>query len=261
MFSEVRPVRSFEDIVAQIQQAIRSGELKYGEKLASERELCKTFGVGRTTLREALRWLEALGQVEVRLGGQGGVYITEPTPGRAGRAIEALIRFHEATARDLEEFRTSFEGETAFWAAERATESDLRELGAIVTEVQQASSDPSQPWQAISDADLRFHQAVAKASQNRVREAVMLAVHQALSRASLSLDPLMSQQVRSSISNDLEEIFNAITNHDRAVARRLMRQHVLRFSRMESDVLDDANQPESAELEATEGPTTNGDGS
>lgn len=247
MFSEVRPVRSFEDVVSQIQEAISSGELKAGERLASERELCVTFGVGRTTLREALRWLEALGQVEVKLGGQGGVFVTEPTPGRAGTAIEALIRFHQATAKDLEEFRASFEAETAFWAAQRATEADLEGLQRIVGEITSGASDAHVAWETISELDLQFHQAVAKASGNRVREAVMLGVHQAVRRASLSLDRYMSQTVRESIARDLDGVLQAIRGGEKAAARRRMRQHVVRFSRMERDVLEGSATDESAE--------------
>lgn len=239
MFSEVRAIRSFEDIVAQVQQAISSGELKPGDKLASERDLCKMFGVGRTTVREALRWLEGLGEVEVKLGGQGGVFVTKPSPGRAGKAIEALIRFHQATAKDLEEFRASFEAETAFWAAQRATDEDLLELESIVDRVASEAQDPNVAWETISELDLRFHQVVAKASGNRVREAVMLGVHQAVSRASLSLDPYMSQKVRESIARDLESVLKAVRQHDKAAARKRMRQHVLRFSRMERDVLEE----------------------
>ena len=164
-FTTVTPVRSFQGVVSQIQEAIFSGRLENGERLASERELCGIFGVSRPTLREALRWLEATGLIEIRLGVQGGIYVLHPSPGHAGSAIEALIHFHEVTPKELEEFRASFEGETAYWAAQRADNDDLDKLTRIVQEIQAAADQDDLPWSVISELDLSFHKAIAEASK------------------------------------------------------------------------------------------------
>jgi GntR family transcriptional repressor for pyruvate dehydrogenase complex len=235
-FSLVAPVRTFEGVVTQIQEAILDGRLKEGERLASERELCAIFGVSRPTLREGLRWLEAMGLVDIRLGVQGGVYAARPDGDHAGSAIEALIRFHEATASELEEFRASFEGETAQWAAQRADDDDLAELEAIVGEIEQAADGADLPWSVISELDLRFHRALAQASKNRVRIAVMLGVDSAIRRASLSLDPIMSGPERRSIAVELRGVVDALRSRDPELARRRMSAHVQRFSSLEATV-------------------------
>ena len=210
VFTPVIPTRSFESVVSQIREAIYSGKLKNGDRLAGERDLCNTFGVSRQTLREALRWLEAMGLIEIRLGAQGGIFIVEPDGGQAGSAIEALISFQQATPNELEEFRASFEAETSFWAAKRAEKTDLQKLDGIIAELDKAVDNPKTPWSVISDLDLSFHVAVAQTSKNRVRLAIMLGVHQAIKRASRSLDPLMSGEIRKSIVTELKQIVEAI---------------------------------------------------
>ncbi|HEY8478022.1 MAG TPA: GntR family transcriptional regulator, partial [Chloroflexota bacterium] len=90
LFRPVSASRTFEAIIAQVQEAILSGKLRYGDRLASERELVQQFGVSRATLREALRSLEALGWIEIRPGAQGGIFVVRPSTDRAGSALEAL---------------------------------------------------------------------------------------------------------------------------------------------------------------------------
>jgi DNA-binding FadR family transcriptional regulator len=75
------------------------------------------FEVSRPTLREALRTLEVLGILDIRPGRSGGIFVSEPDGGSVGSALAALIRVRGATAAELDEFRSSFEGETAAWAA------------------------------------------------------------------------------------------------------------------------------------------------
>ena len=238
VFKAVTPSRSFDDIVTQIQEAILTGKVATGDRLATERELVGIFGVSRATVREALRCLEVLGWVEIRLGAQGGVFTVRPSEGQAGSALESILRFHEATPRDLEEFRSEFEPETASWAAQRAQPSDIAALRKIVAAVHAATSTDDTEWRVVSQLDLQFHLTVAEASRNRVRVAVMLAVQQSVRNASLSLATVMTDDVRRSIADELAAIADAITAGDRYMAAARMREHVVRFSKMEADLLE-----------------------
>src|SRR3954471_9329941 len=76
-FVPAQRVRSFDHIVGQIRDAISSGGILPGERLPSERDLGVAFGVSRTTLREALRALEAQGVIEIRTGSRGGAFVAE----------------------------------------------------------------------------------------------------------------------------------------------------------------------------------------
>ena len=76
-FQKLEPVRVFEQVVQQIRELIVSGELQVGDKLPPEQELERQLSVSRSSIREALRVLEAEGLVEVRRG--SGTYITSST--------------------------------------------------------------------------------------------------------------------------------------------------------------------------------------
>ena len=134
-FDKVRRVRSFDDVLEQLREAILSGRIRPGERLPNERELCETFGVGRPTLREALRSLEAVGMIEVRPGKGGGSYAVTPSESTLGDALASLVSLRGASLEDLAEFRVDFEGENASWAARRADAGDISTLEAMVAEV------------------------------------------------------------------------------------------------------------------------------
>src|SRR5437870_3894500 len=113
--ADTRRVRSFDDVVEQLREAIYSGRIRPGQRLAGERQLCEQFGVGRPTLREALRSLEAVGIIDVRPGKGGGSYVATPPASTVGDALAALVNLRGASLEDLAEFRVDFEAENASW--------------------------------------------------------------------------------------------------------------------------------------------------
>jgi DNA-binding FadR family transcriptional regulator len=226
LFTEVRPVRSFEGIALQIQLAVSSGQLKNGDRLPTERELGTIFGVSRATLREALRVLESSGVIEIRRGASGGVFVAEPKADQVAQALEALIRFRGATTAELAEFRVSFEGETAYWAARRATPEQVARLAAITAQYAAAAERPETRWAALVDLDVLFHEQVASASHNTIRLAIMLAIHGALYEASLAIESRADLDFRRAEAAELVAIAQAIGRHQVRLAQRLMRKHV-----------------------------------
>lgn len=236
LFTQVKRVRSSDDVLTQIRDVIISGELKAGDRLPSERECCRIFGVSRATLREALRMLEMLGAVEIRPGSRGGIFASEPQGDQVGAALEALLRFRHVTARELSEVRTSFESETAHWAALRATDADVARLEDLATQFANLAEDEATPWRVLVEVDIAFHEAMANASGNQVRFAIMLGIHRALHQASSAIAEHMTMQVRRRIGADLRQIAAAIRAHDAALATKRMRRHVKKFSDLEDKV-------------------------
>ncbi len=232
MFSEVQPHRGFDDIVLQIQESIFKGNLKPGDRLPNERELGGIFGVSRPTLREAIRSLEAAGYVEVRRGTNGGTFITEPKAEQVGESLSALIRFRGATAQELAEFRLSFESETAYWAAKRATEENKQRLREILEKLEEVVRGKQAPWDVFVDLDLAFHEQLAHAAQNQIRVAVMLAIHDVLKKSELAIGVVDDQDWREQQLADLKEIAEAVDQHRADEAKQLMRDHVERNVRI-----------------------------
>lgn len=230
LFTAVRRTRSSDEVVAQIRQAILDDRLKHGDRLPSERDLSGEFDVSRATLREGLRTLEALGVIAIRPGAAGGIFVSEPQGDQVGAALEALLRFRHATIDELAEFRVSFEGQSAHWAALRATDADVAQLMALAGRFAELAVDETVPWPVFVEVDIAFHEAIAEASKNQVRVAIMLGIHGALSEASGSIAKQTAGPVRKSIARELHAIADAVRQHDAPLAAKRMRRHVKKFS-------------------------------
>jgi DNA-binding FadR family transcriptional regulator len=161
MMSNLIPRRSLADeVAAQLQQQIGLGKYKTGEQLPIEPELMKSFGVGRSTIREAIKILVNSGLLRVQQGlgtfVEGSEGIKEPLPQRLKRA----------DFKDLDEVRQLIEMKIAEKAAANRTEEDLKEIRKWLAARKKAATD-NLLGECI-DADIRFHTAIAVASKNEV---------------------------------------------------------------------------------------------
>src|SRR6201992_4299274 len=109
LFSRVSVGRISEIIVDQIRLLMREGQLKPGDRLPPERDLCEQFGVSRVTVREALRMLESSGLVEIRVGARGGAFVTAPSSDRGGEGLSDLLSLSVIDAADVTEVRMILE--------------------------------------------------------------------------------------------------------------------------------------------------------
>lgn len=231
IFSAARQIRGFEDVAEQIQEAISNGSLNPGDRLPNERDLAVVFNVSRATLREAIRSLEGAGIVEVSRGKSGGTFITDSKSTHLSKAFNALIRFRGATIEDLSEFRGSFEAETAFWAAKRRTDEDVTELLRILELYKNEAENGS--WEKLVELDVSFHNQIAIASKNSIREAIMFGINEVFNKASLMLAEVADQQYRKIALEELNMIAAAIISQDPEKAHRAMSEHVKRNTEIE----------------------------
>jgi DNA-binding FadR family transcriptional regulator len=178
LFAPVRERRTFEAIVAQIAEAVRTGELGSGDRLPSERLLAGQMEVSRPTLREAIRVLADSGVVRVVPGVNGGTFVVSNSiPPEL--VLQMGVRLAEVPA--VLEARRLFEPEVARLAARVGSDAAFRVLGQIVEE-QDASLDD---WARITQLDTRFHLEVARATENALVVSVMtqLSRHLTIARA------------------------------------------------------------------------------
>ncbi|WP_312337521.1 FadR/GntR family transcriptional regulator [Anaerospora hongkongensis] len=160
MFRNIERKKLGDQVIHQLQEKISLGELKPGEKIPTETELMTLFGVGRSTVREAVRVLAKAGLLEVRQG--DGTYVLDRT-----NNLEPLEhRLRRASILEVYEVRRALELEIAKLAARRRSEEDLlamRESLAKRREARRVNDNRS-----YVDADLFFHLAIAAASKNSV---------------------------------------------------------------------------------------------
>ncbi len=142
-------------IAKNLQDEIDRGKLRPGQRLPSERSLCSIFGVGRTTIREALRSLEARGLVT--RSPRGAVVADAESTHLPGGDLASLAA--QTSIKQLFEVRKLMEVRVASWAALRATAEDLERMRlAIEADIARntVAGNPSR----------MFHDALARAAHN-----------------------------------------------------------------------------------------------
>lgn len=230
-WSPVRRVRTHEQVVAQIQEKILDGELRVGAKLPSERDLVEALGVSRSSVREALRSLEAMGIIESRggCGRESGSTIS----GRSTEALGTLLRLHVALAEialdDLVDVRVQLERQSAASAASNRSERDIATLRALI-ELQRGSRQSSTEF---NELDAEFHVAIARASGNKLSATFMQALREAVKaemvRAFAAMDDWRS--VADQLITEHSAIVDAIESGKAARAANLVEAHIRTFYR------------------------------
>jgi GntR family transcriptional regulator, transcriptional repressor for pyruvate dehydrogenase complex len=150
-----------------LRSLIFSGRLIPGDKLPSERELAAQFGIARITLRAALRSLETVGFLVIKIGSKGGAWINDA--GTIRKRWEEWMKIHQHEVDEMLEFRRMVETRIAFLAAERRTEDELQLLESLALPAHEDTRTVSQ-WH------VGFHDALARAAHNRFLEQAMQSI-------------------------------------------------------------------------------------
>ncbi|MDF2834651.1 MAG: GntR family transcriptional regulator [Paenibacillus sp.] len=202
---------------------IRDGEWKPGDKLPSVVELSASFGVGRSTVREALSALKATGWLDIRHG--GGTFVKKELPSERNEQADP---FKEAASiMELLEVRKVLETGTATLAARNRTAADLEALGAVLVSMRQALENDDTA--AGEQADVAFHAAIAAASHNSLLSGLMDSMAERLGRTIGQTRELWFYQETSTAARLLEEhhaIYDAIAAGNAEEASRLIGTHL-----------------------------------
>jgi DNA-binding FadR family transcriptional regulator len=229
MFQTAKPTKVFQEVVAQIEEAILAGRIETGQTLPSERELKEMFQISRGTLREALRVLEQKGLIEIRLGVGGGSVVRAVDAGRVTESLGLLIRSQKVSLQHLAEFREAVEGSIAAQAAERRSSADVRKLKELLAEARASVQAGRKRRDAFLETDRQIHTAIAATTQNPIYQSVLASIHDNIHRY---YDRFLSMDERELKENfqDLCDLVKAIEKGDVGEARRLARGHVQRFN-------------------------------
>jgi DNA-binding FadR family transcriptional regulator len=227
LFAPVSVARASTSIADQIRQAIVTGRLAQGARLPPERELAEQFGVSRVTVRDALRALEAMGLIEVRVGARGGAFVTVPSGSIVGQTMSDMMMMSAVTPEDIVEARLVVELGTVTLACARSTDEDLQALRELQEQGERALAGKTYTREMSWD----FHALVAQAAHNGAIEGLTHSF-----RSSLSMHPIRTREGSRAHALSVEEhgrILDAIERHDGATARSEMATHLLRGTNLE----------------------------
>jgi GntR family transcriptional repressor for pyruvate dehydrogenase complex len=217
------PMRTHQLVLQWIENQLSSGELALGGRLPAERTLAEQLQVSRTSVREAIRILEAMGVVRAGVGSgpeAGTVVIADPTA-----ALGSALRLHVATSHlpvaDIVQTRVLLES----WAAARArTDSPALAEAATLLERMETCPDTDE----FLALDVRFHLALAEAAGNAVVSAMMGSLREAIQSYAGKLTANLPDwdATATRLRAEHREILAAINNHDGGKAAGLVAAHI-----------------------------------
>lgn len=228
----VQRVRMHEQVLTQIEQNILDGTLRPGQRLPSERELVNALGVSRTSVREALRALEAMGIIEARTGsGQdAGSIITE----RTTPALTNLLRLHLALTNvslaELVETRAQLERNAARAAATTRAKTDLEELTDLVGQMR-TTTTTTDAHQQFNTLDAEFHITIARISGKTLTTDLLQVLRGAVESEMVNTFARLSDwhATADTLITEHDAIVRAIEDRDGEQAAQLTFDHITNF--------------------------------
>lgn len=210
-----------EEVVTRLRDMIHSGELAPGDRLPPERDLAKILGVSRPTLRAGIRSLATVGILQSRQG--AGTFVAErgESPMLDSSPLRMLSALHGFTSDEMFEARLALEMSIAGLAAERATSEQMTLMAEEITGMYASLNEPEQ----YLVHDMKFHQTIAAASNNRILTSLMNMI------ATILFDSRSKTVKR---AKDLKQsaeqhhnIYRAMRERDPELARRAMHDHLI----------------------------------
>ncbi|MBV6756691.1 FadR/GntR family transcriptional regulator [Rhodococcus opacus] len=239
-----RVMRPRQQVEESLRNAVLNGELRNGERLPSESELARQFGVSRPTIREALSALEQQGMIRKVPGAGGGSFVRPVDHHSLGEVLQEslrnLLRLGNITYEEVAFVRQQLEAPSAALAAENRSDAELAELRNIVQQQKELSvDDPDVPG-----LDAKFHSLIAQMSGNRILGALVYALHRETEPMNyLNLKPEVGRET----VKQHQKITRAIQNQDAVAAETAIIDHlaylrsVVKASDVPAGSVDDAS--------------------
>jgi GntR family transcriptional regulator, transcriptional repressor for pyruvate dehydrogenase complex len=216
MLKPIVKTNVYTEAADQLVAAIESKQWPPGSRLPSERALAQMLGVGRTSVREALRVLQVMDLIDIRPG--EGTFVREKALPLAEMKLRPLLQDKEVG--DLYEIRELLEVQTAALAVERATPEDIEAMERILTRM----AERIEASESCVNEDYEFHMTLVRAVDNQILVQILEMVWD-------RLRPIVERlfQVSGRAERTLAEhraILEAIKNDDAALSRIRMLEHL-----------------------------------
>lgn len=212
----------------------RSGQTA-GDRLPPERVMLEHYGVGRGTLREALRFLELQGVLTLKPGPGGGPVIQKPDATYLANGLVLLLQFSESPFSMIVEARSDLEPVMARHAASRMEKDSLEQLGNSVEQMRENLENR----EVFLATNREFHELIAWGSGNAMYGFLIDALVDIVDGTHMGVD--YPEQRRKAILSAHERIFAALEKHDADSSFAAMDEHMNEFvrymQRRYSDVL------------------------
>jgi GntR family transcriptional repressor for pyruvate dehydrogenase complex len=149
-----------DSVSQQLMKLVSAKQLKAGDKLPSQRELAEQLGVGRPSVREALKRLETMGVIRIRHGKSTSIEAIDLNT--IMKSIGGVLEIAPLDVLELLEAKEIIESKCSELAADRATKEDLKEMERFLGEMENNRNIPEKH----AEADFNFHFTIVKSAGN-----------------------------------------------------------------------------------------------
>jgi len=209
-----------EIVVNQMMKQIETGELKPGQKLPPQSELSKMFGVGMSSVREAINILQVMGYLEVTHG--SGTFIKSEAPLSKTLLEKLEIDLNQSSPYELFELRELVECQSVKTVALRVDSDAISEIKSALATLRNSND----ARQSFLESDLRFHLAIPKAIGLKGTAAVIRLIFECMHKEYKLASTTQSTDYRKKAIASAEDIVRYIEKGDAANAVRCMRRHL-----------------------------------
>lgn len=213
-------------VVRAIEELVNRGILKEGDRLPTETLLATQFGVGRSTVREAMRGLALMGVVDVRVG--NGTYVRTG----ANEVLSTTRSLHDVLMRGnalkILQARQIVEIGALDAVVVNATLGDIREIEQALTGLKAAGGN----FHQIIHCDLEFHSAIIRATKNEILVEMYRILRKYLQETTMEISQIPGVLDRSKHLH--EALVEAIKRRDLAKARKVMKSLLQTLERLVS---------------------------
>src|SRR5262245_18801416 len=224
-FEQIRAEPAYRKVATALMERILDRTLRDGDRLPSETELARQFGVNRSTVREAVRELQGNGLLGRRRGSKLLV-VTRPEADHVAEGVSRALVLHDVTYRDVWEALMILEPPIAEAASRRRTEADL----ALITAAAANFAGKNAATESAAFHATEFFRTVGAATHNRI---LMMGHEPLLQLLEPSLRAMMDKvpQSRTRIVAAEKRILDAIRSKDVETARSWMTRHIRDYSK------------------------------
>jgi DNA-binding FadR family transcriptional regulator len=212
-----------------LRERILGGAFGEGAVLPPERDLVESTGLGRGSVREALRVLEAEGLIRTKAGRNGGTFTTLPDASDLTHFVSVFVRGRRVPIRALIEARLAIEPSLAYYAARNREPAHAEALEAATARLE---ATPDGPEFAVCNLD--WHYAIAAASGNELLVGFLASIASAISRENAAHARTFQAgdvaEIRAAVLHAHRGITDAVVAGDAAAAKRRMERHLRAYA-------------------------------
>jgi DNA-binding FadR family transcriptional regulator len=209
-----------------LRERILGGSFGEGAFLPPERDMVDATGLGRGSVREALRVLEAEGLIRTKAGRNGGTFTTLPDADDLTHFVSVFVRGRKVPIRALIEARLTIESSLAYYAALNRTPAHIEALQEAAAQLEATPDGPE-----FARRNLDWHYAIAAASQNELLVAFLGSIASAIARENDAHSRAFEAEgveaiLRPAVLRAHRAITDAVVAGDAQAAKRRMERHL-----------------------------------